>query len=118
MYAEVLNEQGRTVEAIPFVQQVRNRAGLTNALTGYSKETLSDLIAKERQVEFCFENQRWYDLKRTGKAIAVLTAHGAREKAKRTYLFPTAFQVAPHKLLAPIPENEVVINKLQQNPGY
>jgi len=118
MYAEVLNEQGRTPEALPYVQQVRNRAGLTDMLSGYSKETLADLIAKERQVEFCFENQRWYDLKRTGKAIAVLTAHGAREKIKRTYLFATAFQFAPYKLLAPLPETEVVINKLEQNPGY
>ncbi len=118
MFAEVLNEQGRTAEALSYIQQVRNRAGLTNVLSGFSKETLSDLIAKERQVEFCFENQRWYDLKRTGKAIAVLTAHGAREKAKRTYLFATAFQVTPYKLLAPLPETEVVINKLEQNPGY
>jgi len=118
MYAEILNELGRTGDALLFVQQVRNRAGLTNVLAGYSKESLSELIAKERQVEFCFENQRWYDLKRTGKAIAVLTSHGIREKAKRSYLLPTAFQVAPYKLLAPLPEIEVVINKLEQNPGY
>ena len=118
MYAEVLNELGRTAEALPFVQLVRNRAGLTNILSGYSKETLAALIAKERQVEFCFENQRWYDLKRTGKAIEVLTAHGIREKAKRTYLFATAFQVEAYKLLAPLPETQVVINQLKQNPGY
>ncbi|MEJ7769952.1 MAG: RagB/SusD family nutrient uptake outer membrane protein [Chitinophagaceae bacterium] len=118
MYAEVLNELGRTGEALPFVQLVRNRAGLTNVLAGYSKETLAEIIAKERQVEFCFENQRWYDLKRTRKALAVLTAHGIREKAKRTYLFPTAFQVEPYKLLAPLPETQVLINKLTQNPGY
>ncbi len=118
MYAEVLNELGRTGEALPFVQLVRNRAGLTNVLTGYSRETLAELIAKERQVEFCFENQRWYDLKRTGKALAVLTAHGIREKVRRTYLFPTAFQVEPYKLLAPLPETQVLINKLAQNPGY
>ena len=118
MYAEVLNELGRTGEALPYVQQVRNRAGLTTVLTGYTKETLSNLIAKERQVEFCFENHRWYDLKRTGKALEVLTAHGIREKAKRTYLFPTAFQVAAYKLLAPLPETQVVINQLEQNPGY
>ncbi|HSU52088.1 MAG TPA: RagB/SusD family nutrient uptake outer membrane protein [Segetibacter sp.] len=118
MYAEVLNELGRTGEALPFVQQVRNRAGLTNVLAGYSKETLSTLIANERQVEFCFENQRWYDLKRTGKALAVLTAHGLREKVKRAYLFPTAFQVEAYKLLAPIPQIEIEVNQLEQNPGY
>jgi hypothetical protein len=87
-------------------------------LAGYSKETLADLIAKERQVEFCFENQRWYDLKRTGKALSVLAAHGQREKQRRSYLFATAFQVDAYKLLAPLPETQVLINKLQQNPGY
>lgn len=50
MYAEVLNELGRTGEAIPYVEQVRARAGLTNPLTDYNKAALEELIAKERQV--------------------------------------------------------------------
>src|SRR5690606_14663157 len=83
MYAEALNEQGRTSDAIPYVQQVRSRAGLTDPLTGYDREGLTALIAKERQVEFCFENQRWYDLKRTGKALEVMAAHGIREKERK-----------------------------------
>ncbi len=118
MYAEVLNESGRTAEAIPFVQQVRNRAGLTAPVPATDPETLRAAIQKERQVEFCFENQRWYDLKRTGKAIEVLTAHGVREKAKKSFLYPEAYQLNPTKLLAPIPANEILINKLEQNPGY
>lgn len=118
LYAEALNEQGRTGEAIPFVQQVRNRAGLTNALTGLDKTALKALIAKERQVEFCFENQRWYDLKRTGQALAVLAAHGAREKSKKPFLYTSAYDMAPYKLLAPIPEEQILVNKLTQNPGY
>lgn len=118
MYAETLNELGRTGEALPFVQQVRNRAGLTGPLTGLDKMALQTLIAKERQVEFCFENQRWYDLKRTGKAIAVMTAHGLREKALKPFLYPEAYAITPAKLLAPIPVVEVSVNKLEQNPGY
>ena len=46
MYAETLNELGRTGEAIPFVQQVRTRAGLVNPLTGLDKAALQTLIAK------------------------------------------------------------------------
>ncbi|CAN5920074.1 RagB/SusD family nutrient uptake outer membrane protein [soil metagenome] len=118
MYAEVLNEQGRTGEALPFVQQVRNRAGLSNPLTGYGKPALEDLIAKERQVEFCFENQRWYDLKRTGKALEVMTAHGAREIARKPFLYAAAYELNPNKLLAPIPQEQVAVNKIEQNPGY
>ncbi|WP_020607602.1 RagB/SusD family nutrient uptake outer membrane protein [Spirosoma spitsbergense] len=118
MYAEALNELGRTGEALPFVQQVRNRAGLTNPLTGLDKTALQTLIAKERQVEFCFENQRWYDLKRTGKALTVMTAHGLREKALKPFLYPEAYTIPASKLLAPVPVVEVSVNKLEQNPGY
>ena len=118
MYAETLNELGRTGEALPFVQQVRTRAGLTNPLAGLDKTALQTLIAKERQVEFCFENQRWYDLKRTGKAIEVMTAHGLREKAQKSFLYPEAYTITPNKLVAPIPNIEVLVNKIDQNPGY
>lgn len=118
MYAEALNELGRTSEAIQYAQQVRNRAGLTDPLNGYDKTAIETLIAKERQVEFCFENQRWYDLKRTGKALAVMADHGVREKANKSYLPSTSFEMAPYKLLAPIPVEEIEINKLEQNPGY
>ncbi len=118
MYAEVLNQQGKVTEAIPFVQEVRNRAGLTAELTGLSQAELEKLIAKERQVEFCFENQRWYDLKRTGKAVEVMTRHGQRELLLKPYSYEGAYVITPNKLLAPIPVNEVSVNKLTQNPGY
>ncbi len=118
MNAEALNEQGKLAEATALVQQVRNRAGLTSPLTGLSKTSLETLIAKERQVEFCFENQRWYDLKRTGKAIEVITKHGKREAANKPYLYEQAYAITENKLLAPIPVNEVSVNKLTQNPGY
>src|SRR3546814_2220213 len=86
MYAEAWNELGRTSEAIPYIFQVRERAGLRQSLDGYNQTRLQALIAKERQVEFCFENQRWYDLKRAGKALEVLAVHGEREKALRPWL--------------------------------
>lgn len=118
MYAEALNGQGRTGEAIPYVEMVRNRAGLTDPLQGYNQESLQDLILKERQVEFCFENQRWYDLKRTGKALDVMAAHGQREKEMKSFLFDASFDVAEYKLLAPIPAEQILINRLEQNSGY
>ncbi|GHB80031.1 RagB/SusD family nutrient uptake outer membrane protein [Persicitalea jodogahamensis] len=118
MQAEVLNEQGKTSEAIPLVQMVRNRAKLTTPISATDKVSLQNLIAKERQVELCFENHRWYDLKRTGKAIEVMTAHGKREIAMKPYLYEGAYNITPNKLLAPIPANEVLVNKLTQNPGY
>jgi tetratricopeptide (TPR) repeat protein len=118
MYAEVLNELGKTGEAIPNVEMVRSRAGLTEPLSGYGQTELQELILKERQVEFCFENQRWYDLKRTGKALEVMSEHGIREKAMKPFLFDASFNVTPNKLLAPIPAEQILINRLEQNTGY
>jgi tetratricopeptide (TPR) repeat protein len=118
MYAEVLNNLGSTGLAIPYVEKVRNRGGLMNSLEGYDQSKLDSLIAKERQKEFCFENQRWYDLKRTGKAIEVMNAQGARLKAKYPFLPANSYDVDAHLLLAPIPGEQVLLNKIEQNPGY
>jgi len=104
MYAEVLNEQGKTSEAIPFIQKVRSRANLFNDISGLSQDSIRQLIEKERQIEFCFENQRWYDLLRTGKGVEVLSAQGKG--------------IQEYHLLAPIPGKQVLINNLEQNPGY
>jgi hypothetical protein len=118
MYAESLVEQGKVSQAIPSIQLVRNRAGLSSPITLNDAASLRALIAKERQTEFCFENQRWYDLKRTGKAIEVMTAHGKREKSAKVFLFPESYTLNSNKLIAPLPVSEVSINKLTQNPGY
>jgi tetratricopeptide (TPR) repeat protein len=118
MYAEALIEQAKTSQAIPSIQLVRNRAGLTSPITITDAAGLRQLVAKERQTEFCFENQRWYDLKRTGKAVEVMTAHGKREKSAKVFLYPEAYTLNSNKLLAPLPISEVSINKLTQNTGY
>jgi len=118
MYAEALNNQGKTGQAIPYVEQVRNRAGLMNSLAGNNQSQLDDIIAHERQVEFCFENHRWNDLKRTGKILEVMTAHVAREKSLKPWLAALDYTVDPKKFLLPIPTQEIVANHLEQNPGY
>lgn len=118
MYAEALNAQGRTSDAIPYVYQVRSRANLTDPVTGYNQASLAELIAAERQREFCFENQRWYDLKRTGKALEVMAPHGVLEKSLRPYLPATSFQLEEYMLRAPIPVEQILVNQLEQNDGY
>ena len=104
MYEEVLNHQGMTAEAASYVFLVRERAGLTNSISDLSQMDLDILIEKERMVEFCFENQRWYDLVRRGRALEVMDAHGIK--------------VTPNQLIAALPGEQILINKLQQNPGY
>ncbi|MBB3839745.1 hypothetical protein FHS57_003756 [Runella defluvii] len=86
--AEALNEQGKTAEAAPYLNQVRTRAGLA-ATTATSQADMREAIFKERRVELAFENKRWFDLVRTGRAKAVITAYGAKVKANpQDYYFP------------------------------
>ncbi|MEX2514052.1 MAG: RagB/SusD family nutrient uptake outer membrane protein, partial [Cyclobacteriaceae bacterium] len=73
--AEVLNEQGRSGEALEYLNQVRTRASL-NPVSETNQQLLRDIIAHERRVELAFENKRWLDLVRTDKAIEVMNANG------------------------------------------
>jgi len=104
MYAEALMEiQGgetSSPEALQYFNQVRERAGL-DKLDRIDRE----IMLQERRVEFAFENQRWFDLVRAGKAVETLTLHGKN--------------IQDHHVLFPIPSAELKINpKLTQNPGY
>ncbi|WP_321347812.1 RagB/SusD family nutrient uptake outer membrane protein [uncultured Draconibacterium sp.] len=98
--AEAINEQGKPVsEALSYINtpvgngsvSIRERAGLEPIIAG-SQEELRDAIAQERRVELAFEAKRWLDLARTGKAVEVMSAYGARVKADpAAYYFPTGY---------------------------
>lgn len=118
MYAEALNELDQPGNAATYLQMVRKRAGLTEDLPTTGKEELRKQIWKERQLELCFENHRWFDLKRTGQILEVMQKHAEKEKKERPYLSLNAYQITNDKLVFPIPTQEVVTNKLEQNPGY
>jgi tetratricopeptide (TPR) repeat protein len=117
--AESLNEQSRAPEALPYLNQVRTlqRTGLSPVIET-NQTLLRDIIAKERRIELAFESKRWPDLLRTGKAIEVMTPHGAKMKLD-SRVNPAAYNVTTNKLLFPIPQSEININRLlTQNPGY
>lgn len=110
MYAEALNESGKTNEALPYINQVRQRAGVED-LAGLSQDGLRSALERERQWEFCFEGHRWFDLMRTGRTLEVLN-----EDFKNRGL---AFTVEAYKLFLPIPQGQIDIDPdLKQNPGY
>ncbi|MES2796199.1 MAG: RagB/SusD family nutrient uptake outer membrane protein [Bacteroidota bacterium] len=86
--AEALNEQGKTAEAATYLNMVRKRAGLADA-TAASQADMALQIAVDRRSELAFENKRWFDLVRSGKAVEVITAYGARIKANpEAYYYP------------------------------
>lgn len=85
------------------INKIRNRANLSST-SETSVAQLLRIIEKERRVEFAFEGHRWFDLVRTGRAIAVL---------------PNVNNV--NQTLFPIPSDEIQTNKdpgMTQNPGY
>ncbi|SNR47453.1 RagB/SusD family nutrient uptake outer membrane protein [Flavobacterium sp. ov086] len=75
MQAEVLNELGRTTEAIPYIDKVRARADMPG-MTGTTAAEVKAQIEHERILEFPLENYRFYDLRRWGKTKAALDAVG------------------------------------------
>ena len=108
-YADVLLMLAEATGEASYLNQVRARAGLPAFGTaGYPSAkypTLALAIEHERRVELALEFHRWYDLKRTNRALPVLTAKG---KA-----------VTPQKLLLPIPEIVRQQNPaIAQNEGY
>ncbi|WP_373511645.1 RagB/SusD family nutrient uptake outer membrane protein [Persicitalea sp.] len=111
--AESLNEQGKTGEAATFINQVRKRAGLADTKAA-SQAAMRDAIFQERRVELAFENKRWFDLLRSGKAVETITAYGNRIKANpAAYYYPVNEGSLPRAnaftqidLLYPLPADE------------
>lgn len=95
LLAEVLNEQGRGNEALPFLNQVRKRAGLAD-INETATAPLREIIFKERRVELAFENKRWFDLVRTGRVREFIEPFGQRVKADPVkYYYPDASTTPP-----------------------
>ncbi len=118
MYAEALNEIGKTTEAIDEINKVRVR-GKAVPLASLTKDELRTQIRHhERPVELAMEyGIRWFDLYRWSRGNtapesikATLEAHGKP--------FAGNF-VEPKHQLFPIPLQEMNINQnLKQNPGW
>lgn len=140
-YAEALNEAqgvGALPQILSSLNAIRNRPGVvmpalqtTNAVgNGYvapTKDELRKRIHNERRVELCFEEHRFYDVRRwkEGEATFNKPVTGMRI----VQLTPTTFSYTPfvvenrsfaaRNYLYPIAQNE--LNKapnLGQNPGY
>jgi hypothetical protein len=71
--AEAKAQQGKIAEAKADVDIIRKRAGLAALTSTITKDQLLLAIEKERKLELFGEwGHRWLDLKRTGRADAVL----------------------------------------------
>jgi len=109
--AEALNELGDVSGAAELVNQVRSRVDLPNT-TATSQSDMRLAVEKERRLELAFEGHRWYDLKRTGRAIEVIN-NAVDQDGNKLY------DLTENRLLWPIPQAELDKNTyLVQNPGY
>ncbi|HKI44358.1 MAG TPA: RagB/SusD family nutrient uptake outer membrane protein [Balneolales bacterium] len=117
--AEALNEVGKTSQAYPYINKVRERAGLNDLAAGLSQTQFRTAVYHEERVESVFEDHRWFQLLRTGKAISVMAKNGSEQKTYQTWLPAGSYDVTKDKLLYPIPIHDVQLNKnLTQNPGW
>ena len=112
LYAEALNENGKTAEAYQYVDMVRQRSNmqsLTLAHPGLDQTAFLEQLKHERVVELSGELVRFFDLKRWGMYNS---SNAVRDANFETF-------VNGRSELQPIPQNELDLNEnLIQNPGY
>ena len=117
MYAEALNGLNRTNDAYPYVDRVRERAGLAKLSVvrpGLSQAQFLQQLMHERITELTGESLRWNDLARWGyfDDPAKLAELKARDPEFNNFV------IGRNKYM-PIPQSEIDINpNLIQNPGW
>ena len=140
-YADVLlmlaEAQGNSATSIALINQTRTRARLAplDPLVVNTVALFEAELAKERRLEFAFENQRFFDLQRMNTTFTTFTLeqtikdHFAVMYPLHYSLYPApilnlaqmqAF-VIPNRMLLPIPQREIDNNTrivIPQNPGY
>lgn len=137
-YAEALNEiagpDSKSIHDIALklsareaVNKIRSRVGMPPVMEGLSKEDMSLIIRRERQVELAFEDQRFFDVRRwkiagetENKPLMgiIISTEGDEMRYKRFKVEDRVFQDKMY--FYPIPYNEIAKSngKLIQNPGW
>jgi hypothetical protein len=133
--AEALIQLNRLNEALPIINQIRNRAAASTTrplaagaddiynIGTYSafpnKEFALKALKFERRLEFGMEGPRFFDLVRWGEAAAVLNGYLTVERTKRDFLTNAQFTGGRDEYY-PIPQREIDFTGgvYIQNPGY
>ncbi|HTI89944.1 MAG TPA: RagB/SusD family nutrient uptake outer membrane protein [Puia sp.] len=139
--AEALIELNRPTDALPLINQVRQRAGASTSrlkqangtpTSNYKVDTYKpgvnciwtqdfarQALRTERRLEFALEGNRFFDLVRWGIADTYLNSYFASESSKRSYLKTAKFTKGRDEYL-PIPLNQINYSKglYKQNPGF
>lgn len=121
LYAEALNELGRTNESYEYINKVRHRANLSDLENstvftgiGNNQAKMREQIMHERVCELSGETWRWFDLERWG---LLTSQEGIAYLKTRDSEFDNFRLGVNHRF--PIPYREIPLVKgLEQNPGY
>lgn len=114
MRAETRARAGQTQLALDDLNELRRKrytaAGYQPAIAASADEALA-LIVRERRKEFVYRGIRWEDLRRFNKEARFA-------KTVKHTSYGKEYQLAPNdaRYVWPIPDNEIDINKLPQNP--
>lgn len=138
-YAEAANEAvgantavaGSKWTAKSVIKALRERAGICAGVDdpyldecAQSKEKMRELIRNERRLELCFENHRFYDLRRWQVDLNKLneTVKGAEISAPNAGFKTIDVEqrnYKQHQFFGPIPYSEILkYDALQQNSGW
>jgi starch-binding outer membrane protein, SusD/RagB family len=115
--AEALNEysgpQQQTYDDLNFI---RTRSGMPNVKTGVAQDEMRDIIAHERNIEMFYEDQRWFDLRRTLKSEQKIPVNIYRPLIRKWYR--TTTDVWPYKITydKQLYSTRVWFNKWYMNP--
>lgn len=114
LLADAENQLGNTDRALELVNEIRTARLLPTvsiAEFGATVDERENYILEERQLELLGEGKRWWDLRRTDKALEILnpgldTIPGGTQLTEERLLFPVYFE---HLIENPL---------LEQTPGY
>ena len=149
-YAETANEAygpkgkapGSDLSAYDVIKMIRERGGIGKDDEGNpvgdpyldecanDKAKMRELIRNERRIELCFENKRFWDMRRWNlplnewaMGVQISMINSAEEAVagnlKYEYLNVEERKFEPYQIYGPIPESEVLLwSNLQQNQGW
>ena len=137
-YAEAANEAqgpranvgGANYSAYDVIKAIRHRAGVGGDSDPYleecaaSKEKMRELIRNERRLELCFENHRFWDLRRwkanlteTANGVSITTAASGNLTYQTINVESRDYK--DYMIYGPIPYSEMLKwSNLQQNDGW
>ena len=136
MRAEALIETGNFSDALPLINQIRNRAKVSTALIGFATNLNIQLYQNgvnctwdqdfarkalrwERRLEFAMEGSRFFDLTRWGQTDSVINNYYRKEELKHTFFQGAQFTKNKNEYV-PVPIQQINFSKgiYHQNYGF